>query len=71
MSDTKLFSVQSDEIQPRHPCREVAALLAMAICRLRNGQSSQLYPKESTVRLDSSCHQSVHANPNQHEGVCQ
>lgn len=71
MSDVKLYSVPSDEIQPRHPCREVAALLATAICRLRNGQSSQPYQKESSVRLDSSCHQSVHANPDQQEGVCQ
>ncbi len=71
MLEVKPSSIQSAEIQPRHPCREVAELLAMAICRLRTGQSSQASAKESTVRLDSSCHQSVHTNPYQPEGVCQ
>lgn len=69
MPDFKLSSIQSNESHPRHPCREVAELLAAAICRMRTGQSSESCPKESTVRLDSFGHQSVHANPSQLEGV--
>lgn len=57
----------SSESSPRHPCHEIAALLATALFRLRAGQAV----KESAVRLDSSCNQSVHANPTQQEGVCQ
>ncbi len=37
MLEVKPSSIQSAEIQPRHPCREVAELLAMAICRLCSG----------------------------------
>ena len=70
MLDFKLSSIQSNESHPRHPCREVAELLATAIFRMRTGQSSESCPKESTVRLDSSCHQSVHTNPSQLKGVC-
>jgi hypothetical protein len=61
---------QSGIAHPRNPCREVAQLLATAMLRLRASQSEKLHQEESAVRLDSSCHQSVHTNPSQLKGVC-
>ncbi len=70
MPDFTPSPIQSGESHPRHPCREVAELLAAAILRLRASQSEKLHQEDSAVRLDSSCHQSVHTNPSQLEGVC-
>lgn len=69
MSDVKPSSIQSIDPQPRHPFREVAELLATAICRMHTGHASEPTPQASTVRLDNSCHPSVHANPPQPEGM--
>ena len=69
MSDVKPSSIQSIDPQPRHPFREVAELLATAICRIHTGHASGSSLTTSTVRLDNSCHPSVHANPSQPEGI--
>lgn len=58
------------ESTPRHPCHEVAHLLATSILRMRAGHIAHSAAPFSAVQLDKFCHQSVHANPDQQEGVC-
>lgn len=57
------------EILPRHPHREIAELLAMAILRMRAGRHEPSVSDLSEVGLGFTGHQRVHTNPSDTEGV--
>ena len=57
------------DIQPRHPHREIAELLAAAIVRMRSQHHPNLQIKNSEVGLGFSADQRVNANPSYTEGV--
>ena len=57
------------EIQPRHPHREIAELLASAIVRARLKSMQPFVDTESEVSLGFTANQRVNANPYQKEGV--
>lgn len=56
-------------VQPRHPHREIAELLAAAIIRMRTKNPSAEYLTDSEVSLGFSAEQSVNTNPSYTEGV--
>jgi len=56
------------EIQPRHPHREIAELLATAIVRARLKNFTLIVTAESEVGLGFSTNQRVNANPSYTEG---
>ena len=57
------------EIQPRHPHREIAELLAAAIVRMRAKSHTNLQITDSEVSLGFTANQRVNANPSYTEGV--
>ena len=57
------------DIQPRHPDREIAELLAAAIVRMRSQHHPNLQIEHSEVGLGFSADQRVNANPSYTEGV--
>lgn len=57
------------EIQPRHPHREIAELLAAAILRMRAAGTQKLFCENDAVGLGFSANQSVNTNPSDTEGV--
>jgi hypothetical protein len=56
-------------IQPRHPHREIAELLATAIVRARLKSMQPFVDTESEVSLGFTANQRVNANPSYTEGV--
>lgn len=58
-----------DDVLPRHPHREIAELLAMAIARARTKTLHDVAATESEVRLGFSGDQRVNTNPSHTEGV--
>lgn len=59
----------SDDVRARHPHREIAELLAMAIARTRFKNFPFPAPTENEVRLGFSGDQRVNTNPSHTEGV--
>ncbi len=57
------------EVQPRHPHREIAELLATAIVRARLKSMQPFVDTESEVSLGFTANQRVNANPSYTEGV--
>lgn len=57
------------EIQPRHPYREVAELLAAAVLRARAVRHESGIDHPSEVCLGFTGDQRVHTNPSDTEGV--
>lgn len=57
------------EIQPRHPHREIAELVAAAILRMRAKDHHVLPATDSEVSLGFTANQRVNANPSYTEGV--
>lgn len=60
---------QAAEIQPRHPHREIAELLATAMLRLRASRQAAIKHDPREVCLAFTGDQSVHTNPSDIEGV--
>jgi hypothetical protein len=78
MSQSELPSTPrklATESRPRHPQREIADLLAIAITRARIKSRSAFEAtnrqQDSEVCLGFSADQSVHTNPSYQEGVRQ
>ncbi len=72
MSNIELPSVSRSstrEIQPRHPHREIAELLATAIVRMRAKIYTNLQITNSEVSLGFTANQRVNANPSYTQGV--
>ena len=72
MSNIELPSVSRSstrEIQPRHPHREIAELLATAIVRMRAKIHTNLQITNSEVSLGFTANQRVNANPSYTQGV--
>lgn len=57
------------DVQPRHPHREIAELLAAAIVRMRAKIHTNLQITNSEVSLGFTANQSVNANPSYTQGV--
>ena len=57
------------EVQPRHPHREIAELLATAILRMRVAQYEPGIRDPREVSLGFTGHQRVNTNPSDKEGV--
>ncbi len=57
------------EIQPRHPHREIAELVAAAILRMRAKNYPDLPVTDSEVSLGFTANQRVNVNPSYTEGV--
>ena len=57
------------EVQPRHPHREIAELLATAILRMRATQHESGIRDPREVSLGFTGHQRVNTNPSDTEGV--
>lgn len=57
------------EIQPRHPHREIAELVAAAILRMRAKDDSVPPATDSEVSLGFTANQRVNVNPSYTEGV--
>ncbi len=60
-----------DVVQPRHPHREIAELLAAAIVRIRLKNRPEDASTNSEVCLGFPADQSVHTNPSHQEGFRQ
>lgn len=72
MSDIELPSVPRSStgvIQPRHPHREIAELLAAAIVRMRAKNHPDLPAIHSELSLGFTANQRVNTNPSYTEGV--
>lgn len=72
MSDIESPSIarsSTDAIQPRHPHREIAELLAAAIVRMRAKNHPDLPATDSEVSLGFTGNQRVNTNPSYTEGV--
>ena len=72
MSNIELPSVSRSstrEIQPRHPHREIAELLAAAIMRMHAKSYINRPITDSEVSLGFTANQRVNANPSYTEGV--
>lgn len=72
MSDIELPSIARSStalIQPRHPHREIAELLAAAIVRMRAKNHPDLPATDSKVSLGFTANQRVNTNPSYTEGV--
>lgn len=57
------------EVQPRHPHREIAELLATAILRMRVARHAPSIRDPREVSLGFTGHQRVNTNPSDTEGV--
>lgn len=57
------------EIQPRHPHREIAELLAAAIMRMHAKIHTNLQITDSEVSLGFTANQRVNTNPSYTQGV--
>jgi hypothetical protein len=62
-------SRSANEVQPRHPHREIAELMATAILRMRATQHEPGIRDPREVSLGFTGQQSVNTNPSDSEGV--